>query len=151
MLAINPPHIGQILDGIKRVEWRKAPLPVGRRTFLYETKKCGGCGMVVGEVVLAYVRSYWIFTEKSPLYDVDIHFGCVSKKELKKYAGKDPILYAHDIYRIVEYPKPIPVSDFGLKRPPLSWCYCIDPFERPDLPDWDLHPSFLPGARAKCP
>ena len=52
MLAINPPHVGRILEGVKRVEWRKVPLPVGRRTFLYETKNGGGCGMVVGEAVI---------------------------------------------------------------------------------------------------
>ena len=142
MLAINPPYSRNIIDGIKRVEWRKAPLPLGRRTFLYETKHGGGCGMVVGEVVLGAVRSHRIFTEISRLLDEDIDFGCVPKEELKQYAGKDSFLYAHDIYETVEYPKPIPVSDFGLKRPPLSWCYCVPAFEKPDLPDWDLHPKF---------
>ena len=138
MLAINPPHSRNIMKGIKRVEWRKRPLVIGRRTFIYETKNGGGCGMVIGEVVLTAARSHRIFTEISDLLDVDIDFGCVPRDELKQYAGKEYILWAHDIFSIVEYPKPIPVSEFGLKRPPLSWCYCIDPFERPDLPDWDL-------------
>ena len=142
MLAINPPHSRNILEGIKRVEWRKRPLLIGRRIFIYETKNCGGCGMVVGEVELFAVRSHRIFTEISRLLDEDIDFGCVPKEELKRYAGKNPVLYAHDLMRIVEYRRPFPILEFGLKRAPLSWCYCIDPFAKPDLPDWDLHPKF---------
>lgn len=138
MLAINPPHSRNIMEGIKRVEWRKRPLWVGRRTFIYETKNGGGCGMVIGEVVLAAARSHRIFTEISDLLDVDIDLGCVPKDELKQYAGKEPILWAHDIFSTVEYPKPISISEFGLKRPPLSWCYCAAGFESPDLPDWDI-------------
>ena len=42
MLSVNPPHVGRIFEGIKRVEWRKRPLMLGRRTFIYETKNGGG-------------------------------------------------------------------------------------------------------------
>ena len=142
MLAINPPHVGRILEGIKRVEWRKSPLPVGRRTFLYETKNGGGCGMVVGEVVIKWVTPFNIYTNYSCFFDRYIYLGCVPKEELKRYAGKKPVLYAHDLIHVKKYRKPLPISEFGLKRAPLSWCYCIDPLERPDLPDWDLHPKF---------
>lgn len=140
MLAINPPHVGRILEGIKRVEWRKAPLPVGRRTFLYETKNGGGCGMVVGEAMISDVRRHDLFvlTHKSFLLGDDVRLGCVSEEELKRYVGKNRVLYAHELTNVIRFRKPVPISEFGLKRPPLSWCYCIDPFERPDLPDWDL-------------
>ena len=94
MLAINPPHSRNIMEGIKRVEWRKRPLMIGRRTFIYETKNGGGCGMVIGEVVLGAARSHRIFTEISRLLDEDIDFGCVPRDELKQYAGKEYILWA---------------------------------------------------------
>ena len=144
MLAINPPHVGRILEGIKRVEWRKAPLLVGSRTFLYETKHGGGCGMVVGEAVISAVRRHevFLFTHKSFLLGDDVRLGCVPEEELKRYAGKRRVLYACELTDVIKFRKPIPLLDFYLKRPPLSWCFCIDPFERPDLPDWDLHPKF---------
>ncbi len=142
MLAINPPHSRNILDGIKRVEWRKRPLVIGRRTFIYETKNGGGCGMVVGEAVISAVRRHFVFSEISYLLCEDVRLGCVPKEELKRYAGKSRVLYAHELTDVIRYSKPAPLSDFFINRPPLSWCYCIDPFERPDLPDWDLHPKF---------
>ena len=144
MLAINPPHVGRILEGVKRVEWRKTQLPVGRRTFLYETKNGGGCGMVVGEAVISDVRRHEVFSITHKLFIVcdDVRLGCVLEDDLKLYAGKNRVLYAHELTNVIRYRKPTPLSDFCLQRPPLSWCYCIDPFEKPDLPDWDLHPKF---------
>lgn len=134
MLSINPPHVGRILEGIKRVDWRKAPLPVGRRTFLYETKNGGGCGMVVGEAVIKYVTPFKIYTNFSCFFDRYIDLGCVPKEELKRYAGKKRVLYAHDLMHVIKYRKPIPLSEFYMKRPPLSWCYCIDPIGPYDGP-----------------
>ena len=141
MLPINPPHVGRILEGIKCVEWRKMPLPVGRRTFLYETKNGGGCGMVVGEVVIQSLYCVNVFDDNSAL-DCFVRSGCVPKEDLKRYAGKKRVLYAHVLAHVIKYRQPILLSEFGLKRPPLSWCYCINPFKIPDLPDWDLHPKF---------
>lgn len=142
MLAINPPHVGRILEGVKGVEWRKAPLLIGRRTFLYETKDGGGCGMVVGEVVISDVRRYFKLTDIFYILGSYLRLTCLSKEELYRFAGKKRVLYAHELKHVNKYRKPIPLSEFGLKRPPLTWCYCIDPFARPDLPDWDLHPKF---------
>ena len=103
----------------------------------------GGCGMVVGEAVISAVRRHFVFmTEISYVLDEDVRLGCVPKEGLKRYAGKRRVLYAHELTNVIRYRKPISLSDFYLKRPPLSWCYCIDPFARPDLPDWDLHPKF---------
>ena len=142
MLAINPPHSRNILEGIKRVEWRKRQLLIGRRYFLYETKSGGGCGMVVGEAVISDVRPYFKCRDTFYILGSDLRDGCVSKEELYRYAGKNRVLYAHELTNVITYRKPIPISEFGLKRAPLSWCYCFDPFQRPDLPDWDLHPKF---------
>lgn len=136
MLAINPPHVGRILEGVKHVEWRKAPLTVGRRTFLYETKNGGGCGMVVGEAKISAVWRHSIFTEISYLLGENIRLGCVPKEELKRYAGKSRVLYAHELTDVIRYSKPAPLSDFLINRPPLSWCYCIAPesLYEPDYP-----------------
>lgn len=141
MFAINPPHSGNVLAGIKRVEWCKRPLMPGR-CFIYETKNGGGCGMVVGEAFISAVRRHFVFSEISYLLGEDVRLGCVSKEDLKRYAGKNRVLYAHELTNVIRYRTPIPLSDFHLKRAPLSWCYCIPPFEIPDLPDWDLHPKF---------
>ena len=48
MTSINPPFSQLILDGKKKIEWRTKPLPLGW-SELYETKKKGGLGKVIGQ------------------------------------------------------------------------------------------------------
>lgn len=50
ILAVNPPHAGNLVDGLKTIEWRTKPLPECK-AYIYETKKNGGSGKVIGEVV----------------------------------------------------------------------------------------------------
>ena len=51
LLSVNPPFAGWLVDGEKTIEWRKKPLPEGT-AFIYETKKNGGSGMVIGKVYI---------------------------------------------------------------------------------------------------
>lgn len=48
---------------------------------------------------------------------------CLSDEDLVRYAGYDTPLFYWHISDIVIYDTPRPLSDFGLKRPPQSWCY----------------------------
>lgn len=52
---------------------------------------------------------------------------CLTLDELLEYAGKPTrILYGWYISDLKIYDKPKKLSDFGMKRPPQSWCYVED-------------------------
>ena len=149
LTSVNKEHLDNILDGIKTIEWRKKPLPLGKH-YGYETKNKGGCGKVTGEF-------YIVENIKVDLFDIVcndekelIKKGCVDWGFLNKYAGKQDFLYANVIEKAKRYDKPKELSEFYIKcekgncrmcdwereydvcackykkpitRPPQSWCY----------------------------
>jgi len=152
MLSVNPPHAGNLVDGLKRVEWRIKPFPVPCIAFIYETKRNGGCGKVIGEVVFEKSRRF--DTNKISFSDLGtIVFGMVFIADLKRYAEKNKgILYANKSENAKRYDKPKELSEFArfqekhckerdctncnkhyvpigycekvkIHRPPQSWCY----------------------------
>ena len=48
---------------------------------------------------------------------------CIAFDDMKQYAGNRNVLYAWHISDLKIYDEPKELSDFGLKRPPQSWCY----------------------------
>lgn len=148
LISVNKEHLDNILDGIKTVEWRKKPLPLGKN-YGYETKNKGGCGKVTGEFEV-------VENIKVDLFDIVcndskdlVKKGCVDWGFLNKYAGIErPYLYANVIENAKRYDKPKDLSEFEkpcnfkwecslcerydrrehkcyktFKRPPQSWCY----------------------------
>lgn len=146
LISINKPFTGNILDGIKKIEWRKSALPK-ILFFIYETKNKGGCGKVVGEMRITANRR--INLPGDTLRKGFIESGCVPYSDLKRYAGESGILWANIIGEVKRYDKPKELSEFTpicrlrkdlckvccfyeeafggccrtLTRPPQSWCY----------------------------
>ena len=143
LISINKPFTGNILDGIKKIEWRKSALPQ-IRFFIYETKNKGGCGKVVGEMRITANRR--INLPGDTLRKGFIESGCVPYSDLKRYAGESGILWANIIGEVKRYDKPKELSEFWtvkctnkrngcigcevkpnciktITRPPQSWCY----------------------------
>jgi predicted transcriptional regulator len=116
LIAVNKEHLDNILDGIKTVEWRKKPLPLGKH-YGYETKNKGGCGKITGEF-------YIVENIKVDLFDIVcndekdlIKKGCVDWGFLNKYAGIErPYLYANIIENAKRYDKPKELSEFKAWR-----------------------------------
>lgn len=50
---------------------------------------------------------------------------CLTAEQMKKYAGGKR-LYGWHLRDVVIYKKPKSLAEFGLKRPPQSWCYVKD-------------------------
>ena len=153
LTSVNKEHLDNILDGIKTVEWRKKPLPLGKH-YGYETKNKGGCGKVTGDFEV-------VENIKVDLFDIVcndpkdlVKKGCVDWGFLNKYAGKQDYLYANIIENAKRYDKPKDLKEFrtpckmgdypccgicdyavhgmdgdlidcdtSLTRPPQSWCY----------------------------
>ena len=140
LTSVNKEHLDNILDGIKTVEWRKKPLPLGKH-YGYETKNKGGCGKVTGEFEV--VRTVALRVSAIPHEENDfLARGCVPYKFLEHYANGAVWLYANIIENAKRYDKPKELSEFefpkdnihlsyrkrnqyfkGITRPPQSWCY----------------------------
>lgn len=149
LTSVNKEHLDNILDGIKTIEWRKKPLPLGKH-YGYETKNKGGCGKVTGEFkVVENVK----FNLNGDTYRPQwIAKGCVPFEFLVEYANGAEYLYANIIESAKRYDKPKELRTFrkachgiGLcakcdknvyyggncdggmvERPPQSWCYVKD-------------------------
>ena len=70
-------------------------------------------GKVIGEYVCDYIYH-------NMSYDSDST--CVSVHDLKEYANGEP-LYGWHVSDLKIYDKPKQLSEFGVKRPPQSFCY----------------------------
>jgi predicted transcriptional regulator len=112
MTSINPPFSQLILDGKKKIEWRTKPLPLGW-SELYETKKKGGCGKVVGQFEVVENIKVDLFELACNDEKGLIEKGCVDWGFLNDYATlKKSYLYANVIDRVERYDKPKELSEF---------------------------------------
>ena len=117
ILSMKPYWGRKILKGEKTAEIRKSmPRRSGGgpfRVYLYETKE--GRGAVIGECVC-------YCADQIQDYSIVAMFSLLSVPELVAYAGSRKI-YAWFLAKVVRYQDPQPLSAFGLKRAPQSWCY----------------------------
>lgn len=137
MLSIRPEWCSKIAFGEKTVEVRKTRPKIDQpfHCFIYETKarmkinRGGwylwyvGHGAVIGEFVCDMVLD--IFVEIPDELQKSYPLPCtgMTDRELMDYLGKGKLGYGWHISDLVIYDTPRPLSDFGLKRPPQSWCY----------------------------
>ena len=124
IISIHPKHVKNIFEGRKTIELRKniphSEMPF--RALVYETKKNGGCGKIVGD----FICEGFDFYDNN---DISMQIGEILKRacikyhcDLWNYVGCGN-LYAWYIKNPIKYDKPEPLSDYGLKRPPQSWQY----------------------------
>ena len=101
LISIQKPHTDNIFSGIKKVEWRTFSLPPGRH-HVYETKRGGGLGMVIGTF---RTNTYYCFSDVSDIPEWLIRDGCVSREFLKRYA-RGRSLFANMIYDVKRFELP---------------------------------------------
>ena len=104
------------------------------KAMVYETKglynsngyKFLGAGKVVGEFICGGYDILPPYKDKSVLgnsINAILKMACVTAEELEKYANNKQIYLLHlDAIRYFAY-DPVPLSHYGLKRPPQSWQY----------------------------
>lgn len=110
LISLNKIFLDGILDGIKRVEWRKEALPLCKH-YGYETKNKGGLGQVTGEFNV--VSSQKVFIDN--ISDELIKLGCVSYDFLVEYANGAKYLFANFVEGAKRFD--IPKSIFDFKKP----------------------------------
>ena len=137
MISINKPHTDNIFNGKKTNEWRTRPLPLGK-AYVYETKRGGGCGKVIGEIEI--VKTYRFHTDYLIYQDTLIEQGCVPYSFVANYAKGKEYISANIIANVKKYDTPKELGEFNgrtlvwrgmnhihdyepITRPPQSWCY----------------------------
>lgn len=137
ILSIHPKWAKLIYDGKKTVEWRKVIpnclLPVysthhdAIRVYMYETapvKKVTGYFVCKDVARLTMSEPPFEGAKICPEAEKVINAGCVPLEDLKKYAGKKAVVYGLKVLYCSKFFKgPKPLEEFGLNRPPQSWCY----------------------------
>lgn len=128
LFSIKPEYCDLIRKRIKTIEVRKTKPNIKSfyKGYIYETRNGGVIGEFLcdgyytipyDKTLKKYVLRYSFFY---PSYALDRMQ--LSMDELCEY-GKGKTLYGLCISKLKMYDEPINIKDFGLKRPPQSWCY----------------------------
>ena len=82
-------------------------------------------GKVIGEFVCKAILpiSITYSDTNSKIALREFPYTCLTDKEIMDYLGNGKTGYGFHISDLVIYDKPKDLSDFGMKRPPQSWCY----------------------------
>ena len=122
MLSIRPEWCAKIAFGEKTVEVRKTrpKIELPFKCYIYETKARMN---IIGEFVcyrfFPVSHNYRQYVKL--LHDLHL-YPCMTDREIENYLGNRNG-YIWQITDVVIYDTPRSLSDFGLKRPPQSWCY----------------------------
>jgi len=118
LLSIRPSWCKKILSKEKPIELRRSR-PHGDiqyHIYLYETKQ--GRGAVVGECICSSIEQAIEQFDRIAM----VEGSCLTLDQINAYSKRKPV-YGWYLSKVVEYTKPKPLSDFGIKRAPQSWCY----------------------------
>ena len=140
MISIKPEWVEKIKKGDKILEIRKSiPKELPCKVYIYETKskwrkpygkpetmkdyETFGWGKVVASFTLMHYNKFDVEgLDWWDMKDIMLKNSCLTEKQLKDYLG-DKIGYAWHIEDLHIYDQPKELAEFGLKRPPQSWCY----------------------------
>ena len=140
LISLRPKWCSEIIFGKKRVEVRKnkPKLNVPFSCLIYCTKDyslgefyvskdkfASPCqGWVIGELVCDnIITTSWFITPDHPMWEDGFNEEmCLTDRELFEYS-KGGTFYEWHISDLVIYDKPKSLSEFGIKKPPQSWCY----------------------------
>lgn len=134
LMSINPKWVKKIVTGLKTIEVRKrAPLQEHPyKVYVYCTKsgeplwRAGIIGKIEPYVMNGTVCGEFTCvstTEYEPSLRNIPGGTCLTPKELYEYMGAGEKLCFMAIKDPILYDEPKSLEDFGLKRPPQSWCY----------------------------
>jgi predicted transcriptional regulator len=125
ILSIKPEWAKLIYEGKKTIEWRKTlpkKIKKGDKVFLYETspvfKIIGHFDYNGAEIYdkndddVKWLRKYFVEDK-----------GCVTIDRLNQYQGQSSLVYGWRVSSPCKFSTPKTLEEFGLKRPPQSWCY----------------------------
>lgn len=131
LISIRPKWVDLIRSGQKIDEIRKTrPARLGAmpfyRVYIYQT----GGGGVVGTFILRKVTYVQAYVDTYGMKHLTNTIGlrhCIDDYELFEYLYNENVRksagWAWRISELQMFEKPMKLEQFGLKRPPQSWCY----------------------------
>jgi predicted transcriptional regulator len=119
LISIRKEYWDMLVRGKKTVEYRKtAPVDAEAITRIICYISGPGGGYVAGDMqVDAVLRSY-----PEEVWRQTSELGGISKEAFDAYYGTHTKAIAYYIGGVRVYESSRHVSDYGLKRPPMSWC-----------------------------
>lgn len=128
LLSIHHEHAENIFSGAKDLEIRKTAPSGGYPyiIYMYETKTRGGAGAIVGffkcncRLKTNAFGSGLHAQEGDALRAEFARRACLKEDELAAYANGSDI-HGLVVSTPIRFPRPRPLSDFGIDRPPQSW------------------------------
>ena len=135
LLSVRPRYCELIASGKKKVELRKnePKIKTPFKCYIYCTK--GGsdakkkgqhlfCGRVIGEFVCnAIFPIAFEYLGAQEIPEIEVPLFCLTDKQVISYLGNGKVGFGWSISDLVIYDDPKRLGEFGLKRPPQSWCY----------------------------
>lgn len=147
LVSLKPQYCKMILDGQKTVEIRKnfpksklpfksfiyctAPDPKQPRLIktdnelFFENQELAGSdgsvcnGQVIGKFIVNHVYE---FASADDVTEEILKLSCLTREEIREYAGGSRV-FAWIIRAAFPFQKPVPLTNFGMSRPPQSWRY----------------------------
>lgn len=118
LLSIKPVYASLILEGLKWWEFRKkAPcVAPSTRVYIYAT-------FPVSKIVGYFTLGDVIGGDVANIYQRTYMHACLSLITLQKYALGYSRIYAWQVVCPRRFDTPKTLEEFGLKRPPQSYCY----------------------------
>ena len=124
IITIKPRHLNDILAGKKSLELRKT-FPKIEPPFNVECCESGSGGQIKGRFECYGKIGIWKNDYESERF---ARMACVTEKELDAYIGGNDFIYGWRVDEVIDYTNANNyrikyVSDYGVDRPPQSWCY----------------------------
>ena len=117
LLSINPEHVENILQGNKKVEFRKVRCKTDvDQIVIYSTAPVMQvvAEATVEEVIIGDILEVWNLTKE---------FAGITYDFYRKYYKGKKFAVAYKLCEVTPYQEPKPLSDFGVLHPPQSFQY----------------------------
>lgn len=131
VLSVRPGWARLILNGDKLADVRltrpKEPVHEDTVVWLYETKRDGGRGRIVGRCRVPEIRGLNIYKDAARR-EAYARLSCLSGEQLEAYQTGHRFLYfwlIEEARELSEEETPT-LAELGVKCPPVSWCSVKD-------------------------
>ena len=118
IMAIKPKYANLIYDGMKQWEFRKAPPPLMRVVYVYESEPVSAITgtLFFRSKVEGIVDDVWETVTRGKVFTKNLTG--IGLDALKAYVGNSPTVAALRVAGASRMEKPVKIAS----RPPMNWC-----------------------------
>lgn len=116
IISIRPEYVEKIFSGEKKWEFRKTRIDA-ERFLIYETAPIS---KVVGEFTVRWVGEG---TPEAIYAETCLDGAGIDYDKFFEYFNGKKQAFAYEITQLKEYEFAVPLTHFGIKRPPQNFCY----------------------------